>query len=223
METMLRPNQARARTTAGVFAVLLLSNCFLIYGNLYMLQVMRNPHATAGETYGAALLLSIAFLANWVCTVATVFFFIRWFRRAYFNLHLLDGVRLSRTEGWAAGAWFVPFINLYLPFFIFREIWMQTQRNIPEKIAPVSPGILWVWWAGLLASYYGVNILGWLFQTEDIRENMIRMSRLALQAEFVVIPAILLTIYVVLRTASFEKDLFEARNRPDISDHLINP
>lgn len=223
METMLRPNLLRARIVVGTFALLLLSNFFLIGGNLNMLQVIRNARATPEDTFGAAVLLSYAFIFNWIITIATIFFFIRWFRRAYFNLYLLDGVRLSRTEGWAAGAWFVPLLNLYLPFFIFREIWMQTQRNIPEKTAPVSPGILWVWWAGFLASYYGVNILGWLSQTKDIRENMIRMSRLALQAEFVVIPAILLTIYVVLRTASFEKDLFEARNRPDISDHLINP
>ena len=100
---------------------------------------------------------------------------------------------------------------------------MQTQRNIPEKTAPFSPGILWVWWAGFLASYYGVNILGWMLHTKDIKEEMVRMSTLVLYAEIVIIPSILLTIYVVLKTASFERKLFLAQNMMDISDHLINP
>ncbi len=61
-----------------------------------------------------------------------------WFRRAYFNLHQKVSY-LSHSEGWAAGSWFVPIVNLYRPYQIMKEIYVETKelftkRGLSEKV-----------------------------------------------------------------------------------------
>ena len=60
---------------------------------------------------------------------ATVF--IQWFRRAYYNLHQLK-TNLAHSEGWAAGAWFVPIMNLGRPYMIMKEM-MNVSENMLLK------------------------------------------------------------------------------------------
>jgi len=68
-----------------------------------------------------------------LCTIYFIFYsisvitFIMWFRRAYFNLHQKVN-HLSYSEGWAAGSWFVPIINLYRPYQIMKEIYIETKK-----------------------------------------------------------------------------------------------
>lgn len=78
--------------------------------------------------------------------------FIRWFRRSYFNLHKLSN-GLSHGEGWAAGAWFTPVVNLFRPYQIMKELWDETlsllsSNNEPEVTsAKAGSKVLGVWWA----------------------------------------------------------------------------
>ena len=52
--------------------------------------------------------LGIIYLIAYIISGIT---FIMWFRRAYFNLHQKVSW-LNHSEGWAAGCWFVPIVNL---------------------------------------------------------------------------------------------------------------
>ena len=58
--------------------------------------------------------------------------FIRWFRRAYFNLHQRKEF-LSFSEGWAAGCWFVPIVSLYRPLQIMKELYEETRNFLMSK------------------------------------------------------------------------------------------
>lgn len=78
--------------------------------------------------------------------------FIMWFRRAYFNLHQLVKT-LSYKEGWAAGSWFVPIVNLYRPFQIMKELYIETKNYINEKVETTQidlntkyVGFWWILW-----------------------------------------------------------------------------
>ena len=63
--------------------------------------------------------------------IATIVVFIQWFRRAYFNLHLrASGLRYS--EGWAAGAWFIPVFNLFGPYRIFNDL-ISKSKEVLQK------------------------------------------------------------------------------------------
>ncbi len=87
------------------------------------------------------------------------FVFILWFRRAYYNLHQKFDY-LSYAEGWAAGAWFVPFINFYYPFQIMKELYSGTDYLLHEKDEThpqkTSQFMVVLWWILWIVS----NILG---------------------------------------------------------------
>lgn len=76
--------------------------------------------------------------------------FIMWFRRAYFNLHQKVSY-LAHAEGWAAGCWFVPIINLFLPYQIMKEIHVETKELFVREgmDAPGYSTKLIGWWWGL--------------------------------------------------------------------------
>jgi len=67
-----------------------------------------------------------------VAYIITIVVFIQWFRRAYFNLHLRCN-NLEYTEGWAAGAWFIPIFNLFAPYKIFRDLFTKSKETLERK------------------------------------------------------------------------------------------
>ncbi len=85
--------------------------------------------------------------------------FIQWFRRAYYNLHQKIN-HLSHSEGWAAGAWFVPILNLYRPYQIMKELYRETKNLLVTNEISISrnfsTGTLGWWWALWITG----NILG---------------------------------------------------------------
>ena len=64
--------------------------------------------------------------------IATIVVFIQWFRRAYFNLHLRAS-GLQYSEGWAAGAWFVPVFNLFAPYKIFKDLITKSKEVLQKN------------------------------------------------------------------------------------------
>lgn len=81
--------------------------------------------------------------------------FIQWFRRAYYNLHQLTG-GLTYTEGWAAGAWFVPIFNLFGPYQIAKETITKSEKLLSDDSFERKPSNLLqtagIWWGFWIAS-----------------------------------------------------------------------
>lgn len=85
-------------------------------------------------------------------TISVIYLF--WKNRAYKNLDSLKAFRREYSSGWAVGAYFVPFLNLFKPFQIMREIWKgsdpgyidnDSESGTNWKAAP-SNILLPVWW-----------------------------------------------------------------------------
>jgi Domain of unknown function (DUF4328) len=93
-------------------------------------------------------LASLAFLITGVV-------FIVWTRRVYRNLRPLDCIDLRHREGWAVGAWFVPFASLFLPKQILNDVWRGSDPDAesPMRLAGrrVSPILDW-WWTVFLTA-----------------------------------------------------------------------
>ena len=94
-------------------------------------------------------IIGIIYLIAHVISAVT---FIQWFRRAYFNLHLKVN-HLSHSEGWAAGSWFVPIVNLYRPYQIMKELYLETEALLTKKelllgenFSTSSVGWWWTFW-----------------------------------------------------------------------------
>jgi hypothetical protein len=106
--------------------------------------------AASDRFYGATEVLEL------LAVVATGIVFLMWFYRVYRNLRAF-GVRTRHGPGWAPGGFFVPIVNLYLPYQIAKEL--SAFSSIPGK-RPRFEQAIPLWWVFYLAA----NILsfqGW--------------------------------------------------------------
>jgi hypothetical protein len=83
--------------------------------------------------------------------LACIITFILWLHRAYENMDALAPPHRRFGTGWAIGAWFVPFLNLWRPKQIINDVW---DSGVPAGKGP--PFWLMLWWIGWLIS----NVLG---------------------------------------------------------------
>lgn len=101
---------------------------------------------------------TIGWVQNGIYVIAVIFF-ITWFSRAYKNLGRLGVEALRWREGWAIGAWFVPFLNFVRPKAIANDIWRGSDpHRQPRTDLLEDTSVPWyfdVWW--------GLFIVGWIF------------------------------------------------------------
>ncbi|WBA42641.1 DUF4328 domain-containing protein [Hymenobacter canadensis] len=145
---MVRDNTQRARQTLLLFWVIIAINAILILTNFIYTTLPAGLDITSSDSFAPVLvllhgLLEIVYVA--IMVLATVFF-LQWFRRAYLNLRLA-GRWPEHTDGWAVGAWFVPFLNLVRPYTIMKEIWHDTNDMAGRTKDHTLVG--W-WWAAYL-------------------------------------------------------------------------
>jgi len=108
---------------------------------------------------GAALALIIVLLAilELIIYVTTVVFFLMWLYRACNNVRAFDPWRrLDHSAGWAVGSFFIPFVNLFVPFRAVKEVWQKSgppDELLSEPGVPASFPTWWLFW--ILASFAG--------------------------------------------------------------------
>lgn len=96
-----------------------------------------------------------------VVFIATIVAFLMWLYRSYENLPHF-GVRkndLQYSSGWAVGSFFIPFVNLVVPYRAVKELW---SKSVPKSLEmfrePAPPMIFPFWWAIWLISNFANNI-----------------------------------------------------------------
>lgn len=155
-----RPNDQRAKTAITLIWLILIINIVTVVSGYFQYDLLRKLSEgveVSTQAINANDLREriIAILAS-VTGIISVVTFIRWFRRAYFNLHLKTSF-LRFNEGWAAGSWFVPIINLYRPLQIMKELYRKTKELLPasgpDPRPDLSTGILGWWWTLLIINY----------------------------------------------------------------------
>ena len=148
----LRSNEQRAKNAILliwiVFALEIIS-LISSYFQYDLLSIVANGGEISTEAAEAndtrEQIIGVISIVLYLISIVT---FIQWFRRAYFNLHqkISD---LSYSEGWAAGAWFVPIINLFRPYQIMNELYEKTRRLFLVRgvNTNLSTNFLGIWWA----------------------------------------------------------------------------
>jgi hypothetical protein len=70
-----------------------------------------------------------------------------WLFRIYGNLPRL-GAERKYKQGWAIGAWLVPFLSLAMPVWLIREAWAKSDPDVetPPPSSSAAPAIIMVWW-----------------------------------------------------------------------------
>lgn len=129
----------------------------------YLAELRRWNAAAAGSVVADAdvaagdLRLRLLSAALLVVLLATVPAFLVWFHRLYTNLPALGATDLRFSSGWAIGAWFVPFLNLWRPKQIADDIWRASDPDADTVSGPhwrgrPVGGVVHFWWGLYLLS-----------------------------------------------------------------------
>ncbi|MDA8570990.1 DUF4328 domain-containing protein [Schleiferiaceae bacterium] len=228
MTEKLRPNEQRAKNAIVlIWIILALEIASLISGYFQydLLNTVANGGEISTETANAndsreqivGIIYMIAYIISGIM-------FIQWFRRAYFNLHQKVN-HLSHSEGWAAGAWFVPILNLFRPYQIMKELYNETKDllvknglNISENF---STGILGWWWTlWIIDNFLGQFVFRYSMRAETIDE-LTTMTIASMVSNIVGIPLALITVKVIKGYSNIEPLLNEITDQEESTTHNI--
>ncbi|MGI4869933.1 MAG: DUF4328 domain-containing protein [Janthinobacterium lividum] len=131
--------------------------------------------------------------------------FIAWLRRAYYNLHQLPAIRCRYATGWAAGAWWVPGLNLVLPYLLVRDVWQQTQGAGLRRQARPATLVGW-WWAACLLKL-AVTVFVKTGMEAGVSYDIFEHSLLVAATILAHLPAAALTWRLIGQCAEFEEAL----------------
>jgi hypothetical protein len=105
-------------------------------------------------------------LATLFVFIALVIAFLVWLHRAAKNVPALGNAK-SKVEygpGWAVGSFFIPFVNLVVPYKAVKEIWeksdpsVRTEEDFMFSTPSSSQPLVLGWWIAWLASNFISNI-----------------------------------------------------------------
>lgn len=154
MLSHLRHNAQRQKAAISlVITAVMFSSVILIFDFLqlpYLRRAIAGDFSTIEQIRGI-LGFQLFFLVCYLILFSlSGIAFIQWFRRAYFNLHQLN-IDLSRQDNWAAMSWFIPVMNLFVPYEMMRELYVETPKYINNTDTGITVNSkLWIiniWWA----------------------------------------------------------------------------
>ena len=209
----LKNNAQRARGVNIIFIIMLGFTLLTIASDFMQLNLLNSLKSGVNDMEAANandMRVSVIAIGNLIVIICSIVFFILWFRRAYNNLHLTQQVNLLYTEGWAAGAWFVPFLNLVRPYQIMNEIWNKTQEATKNLLSFKGSSLVGWWWAIYLISNIATNISYRLFNDDSSYDGLISSTNAQIISNFIEIPSIIITILMVKKTAAMEAKFYES-------------
>ncbi len=213
----LKNNAQRAQALYIIFVVLLVITVVTILSDFMQANLLKSYSAgniDAGAAEANDMRVWAISIVNLVAVICSIVFFIMWFRRAYNNLHLTREVNLAYTEGWAAGAWFVPFLNLVRPCQIMNEIWHKTQDATKNLLSHKQGALVGWWWGIYLVSNFAANIANQVYSNESL-ESMLSGTYAQIVCNFIEIVSIIITILLVKKTAEMEAKLYDSYEPAD--------
>ena len=106
----------------------------------------------------ALALTGVLGLATIAVYIATVVVFLMWLYRVSNNVAAFGGTT-QHSSGWAVGSFFVPIMNLFVPYQAVRDIWNKSEPNPTDAISYVAspPGYFPAWWGFWIASNIASN------------------------------------------------------------------
>ncbi|HEX8354667.1 MAG TPA: DUF4328 domain-containing protein, partial [Pyrinomonadaceae bacterium] len=111
------------------------------------------------------LLMLLVGLGAFLVYVALVVAFLMWLHRASKNVPALGNPKsaVEHSPGWAVGSFFVPFVNLVVPYKAVREVWVKSDPAVRAGddfmfAQPSSAPLLLGWWVTWIVSNVASNI-----------------------------------------------------------------
>lgn len=153
MNEPLKDNSQRASNLKTVALIYLILTALGLIVCLYIRLTLSDFDFNSSESLSSLnkkLFVSSLFeLIRIILFVINLVFFILWFKRAYYNIHTL----YEKTEysvNMAGYCWFIPILNLFVPYYIATEIISKTNRlfeNDENEELRINRTPADIWWA----------------------------------------------------------------------------
>lgn len=221
----LRPNEQRAKNALTLLWIMLgleiisLISSGLQYNLLSQISdfgSLTPEEADANDTREG--IIGIMYLIAYIISVVT---FIMWFRRAYYNLHL-RAKNLSYSDDWAAGSWFVPFMNLVRPYKIMKELYERTidlyRKNGVKLNFELNSSIVGWWWTFWIVSNIIGNITFRITNSADTVDELLTATTFSIFNYLLGIPLALLAIRVIKDYAKAEPFLAKLQKPGEVQE-----
>lgn len=213
----LRPNKKRAKNAILYIWLVLASQFFMAisyFNNYFLFKEILNGNIQMDWIEKSDLFGSFIGIISFIIYIISATTFIMWFRRAYYNLKLC--IKITRYEDrWAVISWFVPFLNLFRPISIMRELYDDThlfllKRNINNP--KLNPKFLGWWWALWIITNVISNITTRVsLRTED-PEQLMNLYLIDALMFFPYVALAIITIKVIKDYSSAEDQLFQLKD-----------
>lgn len=139
-----------------------------------------------------------------VVFVALVVAFLMWLHRVMENLPALGNAktRVEVSPGWAVGSFFVPFMNLFIPYRAVKEAWVKSDPAVRTEegfmfSAPSPTGLIFAWWVSWIAMNFISRAASGLESAAKTADSMIGATWVALAADLAAALSAGLAIQVV--------------------------
>ena len=106
----------------------------------------------------ALALTGVLGLATIAVYIATAVVFLMWLYRVSNNVAAF-GKRTANSSGWAVGSFFVPIVNLFIPYQSVKDIWSKSEPTGADATfySNSPPGFFPAWWGFWIASNIASN------------------------------------------------------------------
>ena len=210
----IRPNKKRAEI-AQFFIWAVMGIELLSIGSSY-LQILLLNALQIGEEVTDLMIESndnreqLMGIAYTVFMAMSAFTFIQWFRRGYYNLSLRTSI--EHGEGWAAGSWFVPLMNLFRPYQIMKELSTKTTNLINKKSIHFTQNnttLISVWWSLWIFGNYAGRLLTRASNNLDSIEKLLYSTKIDIVLSLFMIPLSIIAVLMIRDYSKKEEQLSE--------------
>jgi hypothetical protein len=217
----LNSNQQRSGAAIIVLRVAIameiLMLFFCVFKLKYVLSIIDEQDFSPEKFLIFTIIDAVVSLTYLIVFIACIVRFIRWFRRAYNNLHLIYS-DLKYSEGWAAASWFVPVLFFYRPYIIMKELFYKTREflennnmQISQKSERIELNIWWFLWVLITVIGIADFIIG--LNTFVIFDEWLESSISGIFMSLCLIPAEYLTIKLIRKYSKMETLIEELSNK----------
>ena len=158
---MLRDNSARSKKAIKFLSIMIGIG---VIGSLLLFLKMADASSfiELSEKSSFERIWDVIVFVLWILNSV---FVIQWFRRAYFNLHTLRPEGRRYSEGMAAGCWWIPIANWFIPYQIMSDLWEGSREVLPsaelEKLQfDQKYKLVSLWWGLYVGSSLAGIVLG---------------------------------------------------------------
>lgn len=214
----IKPNLERAKIAQVLILVVMLldlASAVSSYLQYNLLLLIKNEEYVLDQVLDAndnrEQIIALMYLLAFIISIIT---FLRWFRRAYYNLNIR--VNCSHSEGWAAGAWFVPIISLFRPYQIMKEMDAKTTNLINSKTnekLESNENTIGLWWAlWIISNYVGQYLFKIVSKSQNI-DGFLNGTLMSIVNSLLGIVLAIITINTIRSYSKKETMIDEIENR----------